>query len=146
MIGKDYRDIKSSSDLINFCNKYSLYEIHEFLKSKCGLYLGSKLHGAESQKTFGKISDIRRVYGAGLLIMSERVVNLSENSLYCCELVFNAIKKNNFNLYSKTDGIIAYVCILTVSKTLAQKLTESKNLKKNSKQNRDESNIAVEIR
>ena len=119
MIGNNFRNINSVNDIIIFCQKYSLKEIHNFLKSECGSCLGEKLHGSYSQKTFGTISDIRRVYGAGLGIMSGTYSNLSYETSYCCELVFNSIKKNGFKFYTKNDGIKAYVCLHTISKKAA---------------------------
>lgn len=110
-IGFDYNQIQNLADLISFCNHYSKLEIYNLFVSTNGAYLAHN-HGTNTPSSLGGIADVRRVYGAGLKVLSQSCLSVSSQTKYCAGLVLGHIKQYDFSLYSKADGIIAYLCYI----------------------------------
>jgi len=111
MIGKDFKAISNSEGIVKFCKKYSSSEIKIFLTSYCGGALGNRNKGCNKPCTKGTIPDIRRIYGAGLKVLSGSCDNISEDVKFYADIVFNTVKKSKFAVYDVIDGILTYKCL-----------------------------------
>lgn len=112
MIGQDFRNLKNTEkSLENFCNKYTRQEISTFLASKSGEYLGNNHMGSTTPITSGGVPDIRRIYGAGLKILSGEGCHASEQTKFYAGIVLSKIYKNGFTMYNQKEALIAYYCV-----------------------------------
>ncbi len=109
-IGYAYSQINNINDLQKFCAAYTRNQIHQFFLSMNGSYLASK-HGENCPSAIPGATDIRRVLGAGLKVLSGTCKSVSEQTKFCADLVIKNITKNGFNMYNRIDGIISYLCL-----------------------------------
>lgn len=112
MIGRDFKNLEHSEEALkNFCDKYSRKEISSLLASQSGQYLGNNHMGSTTPITSGGIPDIRRIYGAGLKILSGEGYHASEQTKLYAEIVLSKVYKNGFTIYNQKEALIAYYCV-----------------------------------
>lgn len=112
MIGKDFKNLNHSEEALeSFCNKYTREEISSFLASQSGQYLGDNYMGVTTPATSNGIPDIRRIYGAGLKILSGEGYRASEQTKFYAGIVLSQIYRNGFTMYNQKEALIAYYCV-----------------------------------
>lgn len=112
MIGKKYNNLKNDrKDFDNFLNQYSNEEIKRFFSSLSGGCLGNKNTGHNKPSSKGGIPDVRRVYGAGLKVLSSSFYSVSEQTKFYADIIVNKVMQEGFITYDKKDALIAYVCL-----------------------------------
>ena len=112
IIAKDFNSISNLSDVKKFVTTYSYPDILIFFGSFCGSSLGAHNKGNNTPITSGRIPDIRRIYGAGLKVLSGTASRVSEDTKFYAELILNNIKTMNFTVYSKIEAVLAYICYI----------------------------------
>ena len=110
-IGIDFSNIRSANDVINFVDSYSRNEILTFLPSYSAISLGNHNEGSDKPATTNGVPDIRRIFGAGLKVLSGSASKVSEDTKFYANIVFNHVKRFNFTLYSVVEAILTYVCL-----------------------------------
>lgn len=112
MIGEDFRNLEHSEKALkNFCDKYSREEISGFLASQSGQYLGNNYMGATTPITSGGVPDIRRIYGAGLKILSGEGYRASEQTKFYAGIILSQVYREGFTIYNPKEALIAYYCV-----------------------------------
>ena len=112
MIGRDFKNLEHSEEALRtFCDKYSREEISTFLARQSGQYLGNNHMGATTPATSGGIPDIRRIYGAGLKILSGEGYHASEQTKFYAGIVLSQVYRDGFTMYNQKEALIAYYCV-----------------------------------
>lgn len=110
IIAKDFNKISNLDDVRNFVNTYSRQEILIFFSTYCGASLGRHNKGNNTPATTDGIPDIRRIYAAGLKVLSGEACNVREETKYYADIILKNIDKMNFTIYSKVEAVLAYIC------------------------------------
>lgn len=110
-IGIEFAKIHNFYDVKKFVNSYNYKEIQIFLSHHCGKSLGNHTEGLTKPATHDGIPDVRRVYGAGLKVLSGTAFKVSESTKYYADLIIQNILAKGFTVYQKVDAILAYVCL-----------------------------------
>lgn len=110
IIAKDFNKISNLDDIRNFVNTYSRQEILVFFSSYCGSSLGIHKKGNNTPATKDGIPDIRRIYAAGLKVLSGTAFKVSEETKYYADIILKNISNLNFMVYTKIEAVLAYIC------------------------------------
>lgn len=112
IIAKDFNQISDLDDIRNFVNTYSHHDILTFFSTFCGHSLGIHTKGNNTPATVGGIPDVRRVYGAGLKVLSGTASKVSEDTKFYAELILKNIKQKGFSIYTKVEAVLAFICYI----------------------------------
>lgn len=112
MINKDLKNLKNNpQDFKDFFNMYTKEEIKRIFSSESGECLGNQSTGKNKPITFGSITDIRRIYGAGLRVLSRDGISVSENTKFYADIIVAQVFKKGFETYDVKDALLAYYCL-----------------------------------
>ena len=67
--------------------------------------------GSTTPATRGCIPDIRRIYGAGLKILSGEGYHASEETKFYAGIVLSQVYREGFTIYNQKEAVIAYYCV-----------------------------------
>ena len=110
IIAQDFNRISNLGDVRNFVNTYNRHDIFIFFSTYCGSSLGIHSKGNNTPATNNGIPDVRRIYGAGLKVLSGSASKVSADTKYYADLILKNISKVNFNIYTKLEAVLAYIC------------------------------------
>lgn len=112
-IGLKYAQMGNNiNDIKHFVNSFSLEEIKIFFSTVSGGRLGNRNKGKNTVCTNGGIPDIRRIYGAGLKVLSGMACSVHDKVKFYADIILNQVFKNGFKMYDKKDAILAYLCLI----------------------------------
>lgn len=113
IIGIDFKNLKNTTaDFNSFINKYSLDEIKIFFSTFSGFNLGIHTKGYDKPSTSEGIPDIRRIYGAGLKVLSNSIFKVSDNVKFYADIIIKNVIKYGFTTYSKAEALLSYICLV----------------------------------